>query len=139
MNPAGNFPIGTCTFGPVYLSASTAEENKFGIAIIEYDGSRHVNMVVCKTTSKKHDKIYPGEFLLSDLFGHGPTKVQPFNISRIQKASQLPRHTHKGILDNIHLPKFKDGLRIAITRGELDAKEKLDLADSWQHLFAPGA
>lgn len=135
MNPSSIISLGTCTFGPVYLSASTEEEDKFAISIIEYDGTRHVNLISCKTTSQNHHKVWPGEFILSDLFGHGPTKIQPYNVVRIQKNAQLGSHRHIGRLHSSILPQFEDGLKIAIRKGLFDAKESLDLANSWQRLF----
>jgi hypothetical protein len=137
MDPSAVIPIGTCSYGPLRLSMSTKEENKFGISIIEYDGSKphHTNLIVCKTTSQYHDKLWPGEFLLSDLFGYGPTKVQPFNIARIQKT-RMPSHNRKGVLGSMHLPKFEMGLKIALARNDFDAREKLDLADSWESLLS---
>ena len=78
--------------------------------------------------------LWPGEFLLDDLFGKGRTKVQPFNVIRIPKT-KIPQHTHLGQLAVTDLQKFKLGLQVAI-KGELfDAKESLDLADSWRGLF----
>ncbi len=127
-------PIGTCTFGPVVLSQSTTEENKHSLAIIKYEKTSHANLVSCKTTSKGHEKLWPGEFLLTDLFGRGPTKVQPYNVVRI-RAPRLSAHQHVGLLSSAQLPQFQFGLRVAVKKGLFDAKETLDLASSWQHLF----
>jgi len=135
MNSNHSFPIGTCTYGPVVLSASIEEENKHSISIIEYDGTRHINLVTCKTTSKGHNDLWPGEFIIEDLFGRGPTKVRPYNIIRIRKP-RINAHTHLGTIAQDVLPQFELGLRIAVKKRELDPKEILDLADSWQDLFS---
>jgi hypothetical protein len=136
MDSSSAIPIGTCTHGPVLLSDSPTEEiNKFAISIIDYDGSRHPSLVSCKTTSQHHDKLWPGEFFIDDLFGYGRTKVQPHNIVRIQRQTQLPRHRHVGDVAPTNLPDFEMGLKLAIRAGRLDAKESLELADSWQRLF----
>lgn len=134
MNSHSSIPIGTCTFGPVILSQSTTEEDKFSVAIIDYDKSRHYNLITCKTTSQNHHKVWPGEFIVSDLFGRGPTKVQPYNIIRITKP-RLVAHSHIGRLHSSYLPEFELGLKLAIKQGLLDPKETLDLADSWKRFF----
>ena len=133
MDHESTIDVGTCTFGPVVLSASTTHENKFSITVIKYDGSKHYNLINCKTTSNTA-KVWPGEFIVDDLFGYGTSKIQPYNIVRILK-SNIPSHRHVGILDISLLPQFEHGLKIAIKQGMFDAKETLDLADSWQHLF----
>lgn len=126
--------IGNCTRGPVLLSDSDTLEHKFVLTIVDYDSAQHRTAIACKTTSKNHDKIYLGEFLLNDLFGKGQTKVQPYNIVRMP-ATDLESHRHIGQLDAAHLPLFETGLRIAIQRRMLNPAEVLRVVDSWSAIF----
>jgi len=78
--------------------------------------------------------MWPGEFMIDDLFGCGKSKIQPYNIIRIRK-SRIGAHRRIGNLDPEYLPRFELGLRGAIKKGLFDAKETLDLADSWRSFF----
>lgn len=134
MNPASTITIGVCTHGPVFLSNSTKEELKFSIVVIEYIGTKHVNLISCKTTSQHLDKTWPDEIYLTDLFGKGHSKIQVSNIIRIRKE-KIPKHVYIGTLHPTLLVKFKVGLKYAIKIGQFSSAEALDLADSWKGLF----
>jgi hypothetical protein len=125
--------IGTCSLGPVvFRSQETA--HKHVISIANYDKYKHPSWITCKTTTKHHDKIYPGEFLLPDLFSKGQTKVQPYNVLRIEQA-HLNTHKFVGIMDDSDMPKFELGLRLGIKKGFFSPAEILEIADSWQPFF----
>ncbi len=127
--------IGTCTYGPVILSASTVDEMKHAISIINYTHETSTYLISCKTTSSVDGKIWDGEFVVDNLFGRGPSKIQPYNVVRIPK-DKLPSHRHVGKLHASVLPKFELGLKITIKQGLLDSKESLALANSWQNFFS---
>ena len=131
----GNIEICVCTNGPVLLSGSNRLEHKYTIAIADYDKTqRHKTLISCKTTSKGHGKIYPGEFMVEDFFGLGPSKIQPYNIVRIP-ISDLSRHKKIGALDKRYQPFFKTGLQIAIAKRFLNPSEVLRVLDSWSHIL----
>lgn len=126
--------IGHCTNGPVLLTEANKLEYKFVVSIVDYDKARHRNGIACKTTSKNHDKVFPGEFLIDDFFGRGKSKVQPYNIVRMP-TSDLEQHTYIGALNGAHLPLFERGLRIAIQKRLLSPSEILRVVDSWSAIF----
>jgi len=126
--------IGVCSLGPLDISKHP-RDYKHVICISNYDKYKHTSLLSCKTTSQNHDKVYPGEFFLPDLFGKGKTKVQPYNIHRVTQ-SQLNNHSLVGKLDSSHMPKFELGLKLAIKSGRFRPLEILDIADSWQPFFA---
>jgi hypothetical protein len=128
-------PIGHCTNGPVLLSESPRLERKFVISIVEFDNSKHRHGVSCKATSKGHDKVWPGEFLIDDFFGRGKAKIQPYNIVRMP-TSDFEKHRHIGALDPSHLPLFEKGLRIAIQKDIFNPAEVLRVANSWSAIFS---
>lgn len=135
MNVPNPLLIGHCTNGPVLLTGSSKMEHKFVINMVEYNGNKHRNTVACKTTSKGHDKLFFGDFMINDFFGRGRSKVQPYNIVRMP-SSDLLRHRYIGELDRSYLPKFEIGLRIAIQRQLLNPQEILRVIDAWSPIFA---
>jgi len=79
--------------------------------------------------------VFPGEFILDDLFGRGKSKVQPYNVCRIHK-NDISNHRYIGTLDDIHLNSFEQGIKIAIKKNYFTYTEMLNVLDSWQPFFS---
>jgi len=134
MTLPATFSIGVCSNGPVLLSGADDMEHKFVLSIADYERNKHRTAIACKTTSRNHEKVFPGEFLVDDFFGRGKSKIQPYNIVRMPDTDVV-MHKYIGDLDREHLPSFEKGLRIAIQRGFLQPHEVIRVADSWAHIF----
>lgn len=135
MDRLRNIRIGLCSSGPVALSHTEGEHYKFVIAIASYEKNKDDYLLSCKTTSKHHDAVYPGEFIIPDLFKRGPSKIQPYNICRVT-THQLTNHQYVGILDASFMKEFELGLKIAVKRELLTPAETLVVLDSWQSFFS---
>lgn len=122
--------MGTCSLGMIDGIALP----KHVICICRYVRNKDSYAITCKTTTKKHDKLWPGEFIVEDLFGKGPSKVNPLNIFRVRKE-QLDHHKWVGRLDDSILPSFKLGISLAIKGKKLTPAEILVVADSWEPFF----
>lgn len=125
--------IGACSLGPVVFDDGS-QDHKHVICIANYDRLKHPCYISCKTTSKNLDRLWPGEFHMTDLFGKGQTKVQPYNVLRLQQ-NHLNSHKWVGMLDNSEMPKFEHGLRIGVKAGKFTPDEVLEIADSWEPFF----
>ena len=127
--------VGLCLNGDVLLSKSITPERKHIISIVKFDKFKKKSLLCCKTTGKHHDKLYPGELLISDLFGRGQSKVQPTNLIRIPDQSKLKDFYFLGLLHPKILNDFEFGLKIAIKAKLFTPHELLEVLDSWKPFF----
>jgi len=134
MNRLRTIRIGICSNGPIICSSPTKPEWKFIISICNCDKQKHEYLINCKTTSKNQDNLWPGEFIIDDLFGRGQTKVCPYNLFRVP-IPDLSSFKYIGTLDEVHMPKFQTGLQIAIKKNLFTPPETLEIMDSWQPFF----
>jgi hypothetical protein len=119
----------------VVLGKSAKEERKHVITLAKFDKHKSKPLLCCKTTSKNHEKLFAGEFIISDLFSRGPSKIQPTNLVRVPDQTLLDGFYFLGILDELELPKFELGLKQIIKANLVSAVEKLEIMDAWSPFF----
>lgn len=129
-------PVGVFFNGPLPCKANPKSGDwKFYVTIGNCDKNVDTLIISCKTTSQRHNNLRYFEFIIDDICGRGKTKVQPFNIQRIQ-VRKLTLYKYIGNLDQAGLLNFEKGLKGLIkSNGVVSSWEKLRIIDSWKPIF----